>query len=348
MLTTSSKRIKQRPTISDVAKLAGVSISTVSRVLNATAPVSDEVGERVRSAIELLSYTPHVSARNLAVRRTNTVGLLLPQLSSSFFTPLLRGVEAAVRKTDYDLLIYANPRAAQGFDPRRRQPIGDHNADGMLVFTTTLDDRELLRNYEHGFPMVLLHRQPPHHVDVPCVLFDNRAGVRAAVHHLIAVHDRRRIVFLHGPAGNQESDERELGYRDALAANGIGYDPALVARGGFEEMGGSAAVTDLLRQRVPFDAVFAGDDEAAVGVLTALRAAGRRVPEDVAVVGFDDLPFAQHLNPALTTVRAPIERAGFLAATELFSLLATGQADALTVLPVELVIRQSCGCPQPG
>jgi DNA-binding LacI/PurR family transcriptional regulator len=99
---------------------------------------------------------------------------------------------------------------------------------------------------------------------------------------------------------------------------------------------------------VPFDAVFSGDDEAAVGVLTALRDGGRRVPEDVAVVGFDDLPFAQHLNPPLTTVRAPIEQAGYLAATELFTILATGEADATTILPVELVIRQSCGCEQPS
>jgi LacI family transcriptional regulator len=347
VLTTTGKRAKQRPTISDVARLAGVSISTVSRVVNDTAPVSDEVGVRVRNAIELLGYTPHVAARNLAVRRTTTIGLLLPELSSSFFTPLLRGIEAAVRQTDYDLLIYANPRAAVGYDLRRRQPIGDHNADGMLVFTTTLDDRELVRNYDHGFPMVLLHRLSPRGIEVPTVLFDNRTGVRLAVNHLIEAHNRRRIVFLHGPLGNQESDEREAGYRDALQQHGIAYDPLLIRRGGFHERTAYAALTELVRMNVAFDAVFAGDDEAAVGVLTALRDVDKRVPDDVAVVGFDDLPFAQHLNPPLTTVRAPIEQAGYLAATELFTVLATGEADAMTVLPVELVIRQSCGCTPP-
>lgn len=344
MLTTSKKRTKHRPTISDVARLAGVSISTVSRVVNDTAPVSDEVGERVRSAIEELSYTPHVAARNLAVRRTTTIGLLLPELSSSFFTPLLRGIEAAVRQTDYDLLIYANPRTVAGFDSRRAQPIGDHNADGMLVFTTTLEDRDIIRNYEHGFPMVLLHRLSPLGLGVPSILFDNRSGVRLAVNHLIEAHTCRRIVFLHGPLGNQESEERERGYREALHQQGIAVDPALILRGGFNERGGYAAITDLVRMGVSFDAVFAGDDEAAVGVLTALRAIGRRVPEDVAVVGFDDLPFAQHLNPSLTTLRAPIEQAGYLAATELFTLLAGGEVDTVTTLPVELVIRQSCGC----
>lgn len=344
MLTTSSKRVKQRSTISDVARLAGVSISTVSRVVNETAPVSDEVGERVRIAIETLNYTPHAAARNLAVRRTNTIGLLLPELSSSFFTPLLRGIEAAVRQTDYDLLIYANPRAAAGYDSRHRQPIGGHNADGMLVFTTTLEERDIVRNCEQGFPMVLLYRLSPRGLEVPSVIFDNRTGVRLAVNHLITVHQRRRIAFLQGPLGNQESDERERGYYEALLQHGISLDPALVLRAGFNEQGGYDAVIQLQRQGIAFDAIFTGDDEAGVGALTALRAMGRRVPQDVAVIGFDDLPFAQHLNPALTTLRAPIEQAGYLAAAQLFTLLAGGEVDAQTVLPVELVIRQSCGC----
>jgi DNA-binding LacI/PurR family transcriptional regulator len=145
--------------------------------------------------------------------------------------------------------------------------------------------------------------------------------------------------------GNQESDERELGYREALHQHGIAFDPMLLRRGGFNELTAYAAVSELVRMNVLFDAIFTGDDEAAVGVLTALRDTGRRVPEDVAVIGFDDLPFAQHLNPTLTTLRAPIEQAGYLAATELFTVLATGEADLSTVLPVELVIRQSCGCP---
>ena len=344
MLTPAGKRAKQRPTISDVARLAGVSISTVSRVVNDTAPVSDEVGERVRNAINMLSYTPHAAARNLAVRRTTTIGLLLPELGSSFFTPLLRGIEAAVRQTEYDLLVYCNPRTAAGYDGRHRQPIGSHNADGMLVFSTTLDDQDIIRNHDQGFPMVLLHRLPPPGLHVPDIVFDNCAGVRMAVNHLVTVHGRRRVAFLHGPLGNQESQEREAGYRQALQQQGIAVDPALIVRGGYNERGGYNAVNDLLRMGVLFDAVFTGDDEAGVGALTALRTAGRRVPEDVAVIGFDDLPFAQHLNPPLTTLRAPIEQAGYLAATELFTMLAGGEVDEQTVLPVEFVIRQSCGC----
>lgn len=337
---------KPRPTISDVARLAGVSISTVSRVVNDTAPVSPEVAERVRGAVQMLSYTPHQAARNLAVRRTDTVGLLLPELSSNFFAPMLRGVEAAIRRTDYHLLVYSGLRSGDGLpDWRRRVPIGEHNTDGMLIFVDSLEDEEIVHNYQRDFPMVLLFRDPPPGVSVPTVMFDNRAGVQQAIEHLVMVHDRRRIVFLRGPVGNQESELREATYRESLQQHGIPYDPDLVARGGFNELLGQAAIEGLLRQGVRFDAVFAGDDDAATGVLLALRQAGLRVPENVAVVGFDDLAFSRHVNPPLTTVRAPIEQAGYLAAMKLLALLGAVEAPATMVLQVDLVIRQSCGCP---
>jgi DNA-binding LacI/PurR family transcriptional regulator len=176
------------------------------------------------------------------------------------------------------------------------------------------------------------------------VLFDNRSGILQLMQHLIEVHGRRRIVFLHGPAGNQDSQAREESYREALALHGIDFDPALVGRGGYNEPGGQAAIAEMLRAGTRFDAVYAGDDEGAIGAMTALREAGKRVPEDVAVVGFDDLPVARHLTPPLTTVRAPIEQAGYMAATRLLQVLESGDAEAVTALPVELVVRASCGC----
>ena len=341
---TTVIRPKPRPTISDVARLAGVSISTVSRVVNDTAPVSEEVKQRVRSAISMLGYTPHAAARNLAVRRTNTIGLLLPEMSSSFFAPLLRGIEAVVRTTNYDLLVYSSAHPGADGARRRRPPIGEHNADGMLVFTTTLDDNEIHQHYERGFPMVLMHRMPPRGVYAPSVMFDNRAGMAAVVHHLVETHGRRRIAFLRGPTGNQDSDLRESGLRDTLAGLGIPFDARLIVRGGFNEAGGEEAVRALLANGIHFDAIFTGDDEAATGALAELRRARLRVPDDVAVVGFDDLPLSRHLNPPLTTVRAPIEEAGRLATTLLFKLLADEAPDYETMLPVKMVIRQSCGC----
>ena len=343
MAAMSERNTKQRATISDVARLAGVSISTVSRVLNDTAPVSDDVEKRVRQAVELLSYAPHAAARNLAVRKTNTVGLLLPALSSSFFAPMLRGIESAIRRSEYHLLVHASLRSGDN-DPWQRHPIGAHNADGMLLFVNSSDDEEILRNYRRDFPMVLLFFKGPKGTDIPYVSFDNAGGIHQIVEHLVSVHGRRRIVYLRGPVGNQDSEERELAYRLALAQLGLPYDAALVARGDYSEQGGQAAVEQLLATGVPFDAVFAGDDEAATGVIAALRAAGRSIPEDIAVVGFDDLTFAAHLNPPLSTVRAPIERAGSLAARMLLAILHGEEVPPASPLPVELVIRRSCGC----
>jgi DNA-binding LacI/PurR family transcriptional regulator len=334
----------QRATITDVAKMAGVSISTVSRVLNETAPVADDTIQRVLSAVELLSFTPHAAARTLAVRKTDTVGLLLPEIGSSFFVPTLRGIEAAVREADLDLLIFAgNPEANR----RRewRQPLGEHNTDGLLVFSTQMEDREVKGLYQRGFPVVLLHKSAPPDVPIPSVRFDNRAGMRRLLEHMLDVHGRRRIVFLRGSEGNEDSIQREAAYRELLQERGIAIDPALFGEAAFTELGGESAVQRLLASKVNFDCVFAGDDEAAAGVIMALRKSSLRIPEDVAVVGFDDVPMARHLNPPLTTIRAPIETASYLAARHLVRLIRNDETDSAMVLPVELVVRQSCGCP---
>jgi LacI family transcriptional regulator len=341
------KSNKSRATISDVARLADVSISTVSRVVNETAPVSDEVEQRVRSAVEMLNYVPHVAARNLATKKTNTIGLLLPALGSSFFAPMLRGIETAVHQTEFDLLVYANPKRSQRNGTiRRPQPIGEHNADGMIVFTNILEDDEIRHFYKRDFPLVLLYQRPPANVTVPSIMFDNITGLHDVVNHLVTVHHKRRIAFLRGPEGNPDSDLREMAFREALATHGIPYDPSLVACGNFTEAGGEQAVAELLSSGFHFDAIFTGDDESGTGALMALRQAGLHVPQDIAVIGFDDVPVARHLNPPLTTVRAPIEQSGYMAAQILCQLIETGQVDdPERVLPAEFVIRQSCGCP---
>jgi DNA-binding LacI/PurR family transcriptional regulator len=191
----------------------------------------------------------------------------------------------------------------------------------------------------------LLFRSAPPGVEVPCVNIENKAGARQLVDHLIEVHGRQRIGFLRGPDGNEDSLWRERGYLESLAAHGMVADPALMAAGGFTDSIAQAAVEDWLRWGVALDAIFAGDDDAATGVLLALRQAGLRVPDDVAVAGFDDLPYARLFVPSLTTVRTPIETVGLTAARQLISLVQTGSAEMHTLLPTEPVIRQSCGCP---
>jgi len=329
-------------TISDVARRAQVSISTVSRVLNDTVPVDEATAARVRQAVAELNYVPRAAARTLASRRTNTIGLQLEDIGGEFYTPLLRGIEAEVSEAGYDLLIHS-ARSGQAERPLRR-PLGEHNTDGLLVFTEGVSAAELVRLHQISFPVVLLHRSPPPGLEMPAITIENRTGAYRIVDHLITVHHCRRILFLRGPQGNEDSDEREKGYRQALKANGLSYDSELVAIGGFDPRQAYAAVKQKLVQGVDFDAIFTGDDDNAVGVIQALRQARRRIPRDVAVVGFDDSLFARILTPPLTTVCSPTEQVGREGARQLIRLIHGEAVDPRRMLPVELVIRQSCGC----
>jgi len=333
----------KRPTIVDVARRAGVSISTVSRVLNDSAPVDDDKAEKVRQAIEKLNYHPKAAARILASQRTETVGLLLPVISGDFFAAMLRGIEEGVLDGGYDLLVhstFADSRPAHPF----KRVLGEHNTDGLIVFSDSLDEKELRRLDDLDFPVVLLHRASPEGLNIPSVTVENKNGARTIVEHLIKVHNRRRIVYLRGPEEHEDSQWREVGYREALDAHNIPFDPSLVGAGGFNSEFARDAIDAMLMDGVKFDAVFAGDDESASGVLQALRLAGIQVPEKVSVVGFDDSNLAEHLIPLLTTVDAQVEQAGYTAARQLVCLIKNGEADPITLLPTQLVIRRSCGC----
>jgi len=330
------------PTIADVARHANVSIATVSRVLNGTTPVQLEKADRVRLAMEELQFVPRQAARVLASKRTHTIGLVLSDISGAFFPPMLKGIEGAAYEAGYDLLIHSTKKEG----PSRR-PLGEHNTDGLLIFTDSLDHRELHRLYNMDFPIVLLHQTPPDSLNIPVIAVENKDGAAMLVSHLIEMHGRHRIVFLRGPAGHEDSAWRERGYREALEAHDILFNPELVASGEFDEDEAFAAIQQMLLDGIEFDAIFAGDDDSAIGSMRALKMAGRLIPGDVAVVGFDDIPFARYLSPALTTVRAPIEEIGREAVRQLVRLMKGEPAEALTLMRTELVIRESCGCELP-
>ena len=330
-------------TIHDVARKAGVSTATVSRYINQNAPVSPEVVERLDKVMAELRYVPHAAARHLASRKTRVVGLLLNDLHNDFFVPLLNGVEAVVRQKDYNLIIatyHANSR------DQMNPPIGPHNTDGLLVFSDGLFDEDLAILNASGFPMVLVHRTPPPSLAIPSITVENVEITHKLVDHLIQQHGRRRIVFLRGPIHQEDSGKREVGYKSALKANGIPFDENLILNGEFERDIAFQVMDCFLDndKQVAFDAVFTGDDDAAIGVLKALHKHGLKVPEDVAVIGFDDLGFAPFLNPPLTTVRAPTEAVGRIAAERLFNLLENQTSDEVTILPTEIIFRRSCGC----
>ncbi len=335
-------RKKYRPaTIIEVARRAGVSPATVSRVLNGTAAVVPETEQRVREAIAELNFTPHPAARQLINQRTNAIGLLLPEISGEFFPPMLRGIEAEVRNSGYDLLIHSTQENLNS----GRRPLREHNTDGLIVFPESVDDAELHRLFKIGFPVLLLHQSSPEGISFPIVTVENKSGAEMLINHLIEAHGRRRIVYLQGPESHQDSRWRERGYRDALESHGIPFDPELVEYGGFDEAEACDAIRQMLIDGVDFDAVFAGDDDAATGVIAALKQAGRDIPGDVAVVGFDDVPFSRFISPSLTTIRAPIEQVGREAVKQLVSLIEKGHAEPEILLPTEIIIRQSCGCP---
>lgn len=327
------------PTIIDVAERAQVSISTVSRVLNGNVPVQADKAERVRAVMNELHFVPRLAARGLASRKTHTLGLMMTEIRGAFFPHLLRGIEATTRAAGYQLLIHT----VSENETERPTLLGEHNTDGLLVFTSSLSLDDLRRLSATGFPLVLMHQTPPEDLDIPVVTIENKDGAAALVSHLIT-HGRRRIAFLRGPAGHEDSVWRERGYREALAAHKLPVDERLIATGDFDEGTAYAAIMGLLAAGLDFDAVFAGDDDGAVGVFRALKEAGLTIPDQVAVVGFDDVRFSGYIAPALTTVRAPIEQVGCEAVRQLLRRIQGEPTQPLTLLPTEMVIRESCGC----
>ena len=334
----------KKVTISDVSKHAGVSIATVSRVLNNTLPVSEETATRVREAIDELNFIPNTSARVLAGGKTFVFGLIIPEIAALSLIPLLTGIENATRMMGYGLLIYAS-----GVDSisgeKIRHILNENNTDGLLVYVNSLDEGELTRLNQIGFPVVLLHHTPPKNLSIPYITFRNKRATQELVDHLIEVHSYRRIAWLRGPAGHEDSTSRGMGYRNSLSNHKIPFDPDLVGYGGFNYQDARKTVNCWLTQKIKIDAIFAGADEAAFGAISAIWDAGLRVPEDIAVVGFDDIDLGRHLFPPLTTVHADFERAGREAVLQLVNLVTTGKASNKVIAPTRLVIRRSCNCP---
>lgn len=330
-------------TIREVARKADVSVATVSRYINKTAPVSEEVGNRIEEVMAELKYVPHAAARQLATNKTKVIGLLLTNMHNDFFAPLLCGIEAVVRENGYNLLVGTSMEDNQASE----MPIGPHNTDGLLIFADSLSDRQLIGLVERDFPTVLIHRTAPEDIEVASVTVENRNASQSLIEHLIQVHGKKRIIFMHGPRNQEDSYWRFLGYQRALSTYGISLDPELELEGGFERDIAFKNLGDFLDANpdFDFDAVFAGDDDAAIGVLKILKEKGYKVPEDIAVVGFDDSLLSAYLDPPLTTVRAPTEEVGRRAAQRVFNVLSgdTNSKDMI-LLPTQLMIRLSCGC----
>jgi DNA-binding LacI/PurR family transcriptional regulator len=345
------KSSRNASTIRDVARLAGVSVATISRYLNNSAPLSAVTAERVQTAMTELDFTPHPAARSLASNKTYAIGLVLNDIGGEFYTPLLRGIESITSAEGYDLLIHStrNNQRAKTALPKaiKRRPLSENNTDGLLIFINAVDETELMRLKKINFPVVLIHQSSPKGLDIPMITIENQSGGQQVVDHFIEEHGCKRIVFVQGPPDNEDSKAREKGYLLSLKNHGLPYDPELVIEGGFESAQAYAAVLGLIKRGLSFDAIFTGDDDNAIGVIQAVNESGKRIPEDVAVAGFDDSLFARILTPPLTTVRAPNELVGAEATRQLVNLIRGESTPLRTVLPVEIIIRRSCGCKNP-
>lgn len=334
------------PTLEQVALLAGVSRATVSRVINNHPNVRSEVRERVLKAIRECGYRPHAVARSLATRRTQIIGVVIPQAVTTLFTDpffplLLRGATETCNAHRYQLMLVLFDDPAGESDMYERV-LRNGYLDGVVVSSAAVNDPIVPLMLRDQIPFVTVGRHPDRHVH--CVDADNTNGARIAVEHLIRL-GHRRIATIAGPSNMIAGQDRVLGYRQALAAHQIPVEENLIVHGDFTEAGGMMAMQRLL----PYEptAVFVASDSMAVGALKYLRQAGQRVPDDVALVGFDDIPLASAIEPRLTTVRQPIERLGAMAIELLLGLLKGARPAAYPahriVLPAELIVRESCG-----
>ena len=321
-----------RVTIADVAREAGVSKTTVSRVINTKGEVDGSTAARVREVIATLGYVPSSGAVGLARGSSRTVGMLVPSLTWPWMGEVLQGVVDTVEAADYGLLLFTCNRGAESVE-RFTSQVSARAFDGLVVVEpeNTLDHLTAL--HRGGLPIVLIDDRG-HHPEFPSVVTTNHEGGASAARHLLAA-GRTRPLVLTGPQHFGCVRDRLDGFRTVLPTD-------LVVHGDFTERSGRQAVEQLLAEGAQFDSVFAHNDISAAGVLRALRAAGRSVPDDIAVVGFDDIPMAEHTEPPLTTVRQPTRQMGETAARLLLSHLGgTATPDGPVVLPTELVVRLS-------
>lgn len=342
----------RRPTLEQVAAHAGVGRGTVSRVINGSPRVSERTRAAVQAAVAELGYVPNTAARALAADRTDAIALVVPEperrfFAEPYFSDIVHGVGLVLAETEVQLLL----TFAGGDRERRRlgQYLGAQRVDGVLLVSVHADDPLADLVDQLGVPAVISGRRSEDEV-LSSVDSDNFGGGRVAVEHLLE-RGRDTIAMITGPLDVYGARRRHDGCRAALDAAGRGVDPDLVEEGDFTEEGGRRAMAALLARRPDLDAVFAGSDVMAAGARLVLREAGRRIPEDVALVGYDDSVIARHMEPALTSVRQPIVEMGRemtrLLLDEIANRSPGGRAPARPgrvrqlVLPTELVVRDS-------
>ncbi len=339
--------MSERPTIKTVAARAGVSPATVSRVLNNSAPVSNDRRERVLRAARELEFAPNPIARALTAQKTFLLGVILPNLSGEFFSQLLQGIDEIAFGRGYHIVVSCS-HSRRNEVHTLVELMSQGRVDGLIVMEPLLGAKALSSVARFRMPVVVLN-YPWKGEMVQSILVDNQRGAYLATRHLLE-HGYSPVAMIRGPAGNFDAEKREEGFRQALREKGLEQqteERGYLVRGDFERRSGYMAMSMLLGLPTPPRAVFAANDEMAIGAYGALNDHGLRVPEDVAIAGFDDIDVASCIRPSLTTVHVPITELGSIAARKLIHAIETRviTPEQNTVLPTGLVIRESCGCP---
>ena len=334
---------RARPTIYDVARLAGVSTATVSRALNGTARIAPATQAAIAAAIDQLGFAPSTIARSLVTKSTQTIAFLLPDITNPFYAALVSGIQDSALARDHTMLLCTT----EG-DPEREEQylnlLRAKSVDGALVDGLVLPSDRIARFVREGFPIVCLDRDIDSR-SIPLVQVDNRRGGRMAVEYLLGL-GHTEIAHVTGVRHLRISEDRLEGVRDAHKNAGVALDERSITEGNFTEEGGYEATRRLLDDHVPFTAVFAANDLSALGVVTALTQSGLRVPEDVSVVGFDDLRLAAYTSPPLTTVHQPATEIAQRATEILIDLTHGMKVQTMRqLLPPKLVVRASTAPP---
>ena len=330
---------KRTVTIQDVAEAAGVSVSTVSRVLNDKDDVAPETYEKVQKVIEDLSYTSSLAAKSMRSRRTNVIGLIMPDVEFPFAIQVMKGVNRAITELDYDLIVYTGGDIKKESSADREQRyvslLNSGITDGVIVVTPAAT------TFSTASPVVVVdpNNEGP---DCPAVIATNRAGALAVMEYLVGL-GHRRIGFIGGRPELQSAVQRLQGYKDGLRQAGIPLDPELIQAGDYSTETGMICAQKLLNLSDPPTAIFAANDQSAIGVIKAAQEAGLHVPDDLSVVGFDNIPEAAYIHPGLTTIDQSVDKMGYVATEMLISLVQGESLDSnLHRMPTQLIIRDSC------
>lgn len=334
----------KRTTAQHVADMAGVSRTTVSFVLNNVpgVSISDETRRRVLEAAKLLDYYPDAAARRLVSGKARTIGLVLRQsldqiYADAFLLQVMLGLGHAAEKEGYQVLLSPLvPSDESGYT----RLIHEKHVDGFVLSGPRHNDENLMQMHAQGTPIMLLGQLP--NTDIPCVDIDAEEGSSRAVHHLIDCGCKRIAIITNASLEYTAAQQRLAGYQQALKEAGLNYAENLVRQGAFTPASGREAMEELLSLNPPPDAVFVASDVVALGAIQAIKAAGLHIPSDIALVGFDDIPFAQYYDPPLSTVRLPAYNLGYFAAERLLAMIQGNEIEECRLLlETKLIIRSS-------